>query len=48
MKNKKKEKMELAQKTPETANPFGMMRRSRQGMERLFPTLFNESLPVYH
>lgn len=36
MKNKKKEKMELAQKTPETANPFGMMRRFTKDMERLF------------
>ena len=36
MKNKKKDKMELAQKTPETANPFGMMRRFTKDMERLF------------
>jgi HSP20 family protein len=36
MKSKKKEKMELAQKTPETANPFGMMRRFTKDMERLF------------
>ncbi len=36
MKNKKKEKMELTQKTPETANPFGMMRRFTKDMERLF------------
>jgi HSP20 family protein len=36
MKNKKKEKMELAQKTPETVNPFGMMRRFTKDMERLF------------
>jgi HSP20 family protein len=36
MKNKKKEKMELAPKTPERANPFGMMRRFTKDMERLF------------
>ena len=36
MKNKKKEKMELAPKTSETANPFGMMRRFTKDMERLF------------
>ena len=36
MKEKKKEKMELTQKTPETANPFGMMRRFTKDMERLF------------
>ena len=36
MKNKKKEKMELAQRTPETGNPFGMMRRFTKDMERLF------------
>ena len=35
MKNKK-EKMELMQKSPETANPFGMMRRFTKDMERLF------------
>lgn len=36
MKEKKKEKMELAQKTPEMVNPFGMMRRFTKDMERLF------------
>jgi HSP20 family protein len=36
MKKKKEEKMELAQKSPETANPFGMMRRFTKDMERLF------------
>ena len=35
MKNEK-EKMELAPKSPETANPFGMMRRFTKDMERLF------------
>ena len=36
MKNEEKEKMELAPKTPGTANPFGMMRRFTKDMERLF------------
>jgi len=36
MKNEKKEKMEMAPKSPETANPFGMMRRFTKDMERLF------------
>jgi hypothetical protein len=35
-KNEKKEKKELAPKTPETGNPFGMMRRFTKDMERLF------------
>ena len=30
------EKLELAQKTPETANPFQMMRRLTKNMERMF------------
>ena len=34
--NEKKEKTELAPKTPETGNPFGMMRRFTKDMERLF------------
>lgn len=36
MKNEKTEKVELAPKTPETANPFQMMRRFTKDMERLF------------
>jgi HSP20 family protein len=36
MKDKKKEKMELARKTPDTINPFQMMRRFTKDMERLF------------
>ena len=36
MKDEKKEKMELAPKTPETGNPFRMMRRFTKDMERLF------------
>jgi HSP20 family protein len=49
MKESKKEKMELERKTPETVNPFQMMRRFTKDMERLFedfhgfrfPTFFN-------
>jgi len=36
MKDKKKEKMELAPKTSEMVNPFGMMRQFTKDMERLF------------
>lgn len=36
MDEKKKENMELAPKTSETANPFQMMRRFTQDMERMF------------
>ena len=52
--NEKKESMELARKSHEAVNPFGMMRRFTRDMERLFedfegfrfPTLFNsETLP---
>ena len=53
MKNKKREKMELAQRSPETANPFGMMRRFTKDMERLlndfeefrFPNFFKDLAP---
>ena len=34
--NEKKDTLELARKSPEAANPFGMMRRFTQDMERLF------------
>jgi len=34
--NEKKDKFELAHKSPEAANPFGMMRRFTRDMERLF------------
>ena len=53
MKNKEKKALELARKTPE-ANPFGMMRRFTEDMERMFddfggfrvPDFFNrEFLP---
>jgi HSP20 family protein len=36
MKEKNTEKMELAPKTPETVNPFWMMRRFTKDMERMF------------
>ena len=36
MNEKTKENMELAPKTPETVNPFQMMRRFTQDMERMF------------
>ena len=53
---KKKEKMELAPKTPETANPFGMMRRFTKDMERLFedfqgfrfPNFFKTDFEPFH
>ena len=35
MNEKKKENMELAPKTPETANPFGMMRRFTKENEEM-------------
>jgi len=34
--NERKDKLELARKSPEAANPFGMMRRFTRDMERLF------------
>ncbi|HEY5883320.1 MAG TPA: Hsp20/alpha crystallin family protein [Pyrinomonadaceae bacterium] len=34
--NEKKDSLQLAQKSPEAANPFGMMRRFTRDMERLF------------
>lgn len=36
MKENRNEKMELAPKTPETVNPFQLMRRFTKDMERLF------------
>ncbi len=33
---KNKESLELARKSPEAANPFGVMRRFTKDMERLF------------
>jgi len=52
--NEKKDKLELARKSPESTNPFGMMRRFTRDMERLFedfggfrfPSVFSsEALP---
>jgi len=53
MKNNEKEKMNLAQKNPETVNQFGMMRRFTSDMERLFndfeelrfPSFFKDFAP---
>ena len=47
MKNKKKENVELAPKTPETANPFQMMRRFTMEMERLFEDFRGFSFPNF-
>ncbi|HZI86098.1 MAG TPA: Hsp20/alpha crystallin family protein [Pyrinomonadaceae bacterium] len=55
MKDEKEEKTELARKTPETANPFQMMRRFTNDMERLFegfqgfsfPTFFKTDFPPF-
>ena len=52
---KKKGKMELALKTPETVNPFLMMRRFTKNMERLFenfggyrfPNFFRTDFPPF-
>ncbi|HEX5884133.1 MAG TPA: Hsp20/alpha crystallin family protein [Pyrinomonadaceae bacterium] len=56
MKNNKKERMELAPKTTEMANPFQMMRRFTQDMERFFedfrgfnfPTFFRTDFAPFH
>jgi HSP20 family protein len=47
MKDNKNEKMELAPKTPETANPFQMMRRFTKDMERLFEDFQGFSFPNF-
>ena len=46
MKDKKKEELELARKTPEF-NPFGMMRRFTKDMERLFDDFGGLSFPGF-
>ena len=46
MKNKEKEELELARKTPEL-NPFGMMRRFTKDMERLFEDFGGFSFPGF-
>lgn len=43
----KKEEMELAPKTSETVNPFQMMRRFTQDMERLFKDFQGFSFPNF-
>ena len=43
----KKGKMEVALKTPETGNPFQMMRRFTQNMERLFEDFQGFSFPNF-
>ena len=47
MKDEKEEKTELARKTPETVNPFQMMRRFTQDMERLFEDFQGFSFPNF-
>jgi HSP20 family protein len=47
MKETKKEKMELERKTPETANPFQMMRRFTKDMERLFEDFQGFRFPTF-
>lgn len=47
MKHNKKEKMELAPKTPETANPFQMMRRFTKDVERLFEDFRGYGFPNF-
>jgi HSP20 family protein len=47
MKDKNKEKMELARKTPETVNPFQTMRRFTKDMERLFEDFQGFSFPTF-
>lgn len=46
MKDKKKEELELARKTPEF-NPFGMMRRFTKDMERLFEDFGGINFPGF-
>lgn len=47
MKEKEKETMELAPKTPEMANPFQMMRRFTKDMERLFEDFHGFRFPNF-
>ena len=47
MKEKNKENMELARKTPETVNPFQMMRRFTKDMERLFEDFQGFDFPKF-
>lgn len=47
MKDEKEEKTSLARKTPETVNPFQMMRQFTQNMERLFDGFQGFSFPNF-
>lgn len=47
MKDTKREKMELERRTPETANPFQMMRRFSKNMERLFEDFGGFNFPTF-
>ena len=47
MKNKKREKLELERRTPETVNPFQMMRRFTKDMERLFEDFRELNFPTF-
>jgi len=47
MKDKKKEQVELMRKTPETGNPFQVMRRFTKDMERLFENFQGFSFPKF-
>jgi len=47
MKDNKTEKMELERRTPETANPFQMMRRFSKNMERLFEDFGGFNFPTF-
>jgi HSP20 family protein len=47
MKDNKTEKMELKRTTPETANPFQMMRRFSKNMDRLFEDFGGFNFPTF-
>lgn len=47
MKDKNTEKMELERRTPETVNPFQMMRRFSKNMERLFEDFRGFNFPTF-
>ena len=47
MKDKNKERMELAHKTPQTMNPFEMMRYFTKDMERLFENFPGFTAPTF-
>jgi HSP20 family protein len=47
MKDTKREKMELERRTPETPNPFQMMRRFTKDMERLFEDFRGFNFPTF-